>query len=116
MKTIVVCGSREFADVELVRATLRDLVDATDIVIHGAARGADLIAARVAVEQGAKVVAVPADWARYGRSAGFRRNEEMIAMKPDLVIAFYAGKRTPGTAHTVGLARTRGIEVMEVGL
>ena len=31
----------------------------------------------------------------------------------DLVIAFYAGRRTAGTAHTVDEAKRRGVEVKE---
>jgi len=79
-------------------------------VIAGGARGADSIAANFAKGLGLTVREFPADWIVYGRSAGFRRNVEMLDQEPDLVIAFWDGKST-GTAHTRREAEKRGIPV-----
>ncbi len=112
---VLICGSRGFDDSALIRNVLSPL-NAT-LVIHGGARGADQAGGFVAEQLGIDQVAYPANWTKYGRSAGFRRNEQMLdEAKPDLVLAFYAGTRTPGTAHTVAEAKKRGIEVREYGL
>jgi hypothetical protein len=55
---------------------------------------------------------VSAEWEKFGKKAGFIRNEKMLALgKPDLVVAFPGGV---GTAMMVRLARKQGIRVIEV--
>jgi hypothetical protein len=116
---ILICGSRTWTDYAQVLEALRDLTQARmapPIVIHGAARGADLLGARAAGALGLPVEAYPADWNRYGRSAGYRRNEQMVTMldpTTDQVLAFSHGSR--GTQHTIDLARARGIPVTVIG-
>jgi ABC-type Fe3+-hydroxamate transport system substrate-binding protein len=54
----------------------------------------------------------PADWIKYGKSAGPKRNMEMIlSAKPDLVVAFPGSK---GTADMISKAKAAGIEVLEI--
>jgi len=79
-------------------------------LIHGGARGADKMADEIGRELGFIVVEVPADWDKYGRSAGAIRNREMLDMKPDLVIAFPTAE-SRGTWNCVNEARRRGIKV-----
>jgi hypothetical protein len=112
MRRIVVCGSRNWTDGDLVWSVLEVLRHPVEI-IHGDAPGADRIAAEIAEEQGFRVTAVPAEWDRYGRSAGMKRNVQMLEMNPSIVIAFWDGK-SRGTAHTVREARKRGIPVLVV--
>lgn len=56
----------------------------------------------------------PADWDAYGKSAGYRRNAEMVSLGADLCIAFVVPGKSKGTQHTIDLARKAGIEVQEV--
>lgn len=111
---ILVTGGRNFANRPLLTATLDRLHAERPItlVIHGAARGADTLAGEWAVMNGVLFQAYAADWERYGRSAGPRRNGEMLAEKPDLVVAFPGGA---GTEDMKRRARGAGLEVLEVG-
>ena len=81
---ILVCGSREWKDVDAVRRCLSRYYG-NHTLIHGAARGADTIAADVARSLGWEVIPYPADWRRFGRAAGPRRNAEMLRTGPDTV-------------------------------
>lgn len=63
-------------------------------VVHGAARGADRLAARAAEACGLEVEPHPADWNRYHGGAGHIRNEEMAATRPELAFGFGHGAGT----------------------
>lgn len=80
-------------------------------VVCGGARGADRLAAREARVLGCEVEEYPADWDRFGKAAGFIRNQEMVDSGADLVIALPGGN---GTAHCVQCAKRAGIEVVRV--
>ena len=115
---ILVCGDRLWMDRETIRCRLTDLarenIDGyrTWTIIHGAARGADSIAGEEGKKLGFKVVEFPANWERYGKSAGPLRNLRMLMENPDLVIAFHDDlSKSRGTAHTVRESRKRGIRV-----
>jgi O-acetyl-ADP-ribose deacetylase (regulator of RNase III) len=77
---LIIAGSRSFTDYQL----LCEKVDAFQQehgpvveVICGMARGADTLGSRYAREHKIPVKKMPADWDRYGKGAGYRRNEEM---------------------------------------
>lgn len=103
---VLITGGRDFYDAAAVRAAIEGLDPRPGLVLHGGSTGADALADRIARELGIPVHVFPADWTRYGRSAGPRRNAEMIALRPDLVLAFPGGR---GTANCVLQARLAGI-------
>jgi len=117
-KKILVTGSREFSNIEMVRSALIAEVPTGEdvIVIQGDAAGADRIAKELAIASPiATVVTVPADWVNRPRwQAGPLRNQHMLELNPDIVLAFFkegAGNR--GTQNCVNQARDMGIPVKE---
>jgi hypothetical protein len=111
---VLVCGGRDYADARALNEALDALHRETPItrLIHGAARGADLLAAAWAVSRNVPAGAFRAEWAKHGKSAGFIRNARMLRDgRPGLVMAFPGGK---GTAHMVKLARAAGVPVRQV--
>lgn len=106
---VLVCGGREFWNPELVDRTLREVEP--DMVITGGAPGADYLAQLWAEGAGVHCAIVKAQWEKYGKSAGVRRNLAMLWLKPDLVVAFPGGR---GTAHMLKSAQDAGVPVMEV--
>ena len=108
---MIVCGGRDYHNPGTIRAELAAL-PAGSTVVHGGARGADTEAAIIAAALGLVVEPWPADWQRYGRSAGPRRNGAMLAGGTDLVLAFPGGA---GTADMVARARRTGVPVRLVG-
>lgn len=76
-------------------------------MVTGLARGPDLAGKAVAEALGIPIDKFPADWEKYGRSAGHRRNAEMADVT-DLAIVFWDGK-SKGTAGMMKLLRSRQI-------
>lgn len=111
---VIVCGGRDFTDCALMRETL-DRVDRErgriETVVHGNASGADQLARLWAGSNKRREWPFPAEWSKYGKSAGPRRNKQMLGSGADLVIAFPGGR---GTRNMVKQARAAGLEVMEV--
>ena len=76
------------------------------------ASGADRLGERFAKANNCELLVFPADWNKFGKAAGFIRNQQMIDEgKPDLVVALPGGR---GTADMVRRAKKHGIEVAEV--
>lgn len=107
---VIVCGGRKYTDVETVAFELGTL-QPDAVLVHGCASGADHIAEAIWSNRFRKTEGHHADWGRYGKAAGPRRNQEMIDAGADLVIAFPGGK---GTADMVARARKAGITVRVV--
>ncbi|MFE2407032.1 SLOG family protein [Kitasatospora sp. NPDC059408] len=81
------------------------------VIVHGACpTGADAMAAAWARRAGVEVEPWPADWPRWGKSAGPRRNQAMVNAGARLVLAFVLpGSR--GTVDCVRRAEAVGIPV-----
>lgn len=112
---ILVTGSREFTSVHLVRTALRAIRDEHGdqvTIVHGDARGADRLAARIAQAWGMATEAWAADWANLGRKAGIVRNAEMVCGGADLCLAFLvADLPCTGTRDCMRRAERAGIPV-----
>lgn len=111
---VLVCGGRNFSDQGLLESHLWRLNEAQGIthVIHGAAKGADSLAGAWARSQyGIQEVACPANWYLHGNIAGPMRNRAMLALAPDLVLAFRGGR---GTENMVTQATAAGVRVHRV--
>lgn len=112
---VLVCGGRTWTDFDSVYGLLDDVHDERPIecVIEGNSRGVDRMAGYWARKNSIHNLKFPALWEKYGKSAGPRRNLQMIVEgKPDLVIAFPGGK---GTADMVRQAKLAGVEILEFG-
>ena len=114
---ILVCGSRVWTARAPIERELRRL--SPTVVIHGAHwDGADAIAETVAYELGITIRAYPANWKKFGRAAGPKRNQEMIdkehlqAEPIDVCLAFAENfSAAHGTSDMRRRAITAGIRV-----
>lgn len=114
MVRVLVCGGRDYADAAKVNNAL-DRLHATrgiEVVMHGAAKGADALADEWARRNRVSLHTFPAQWEKHGKAAGPIRNQRMLAVgRPDLVIAFPGGT---GTADMVHIALVSSVEVIKV--
>lgn len=111
---VLVCGGRDFDDIDLLEKTMDELAEKYRItkLIHGEARGADMMANDWAFSRDIPRRGYRAKWEKHGNAAGPIRNREMLLEgKPDLVIAFPGGT---GTTDCVKQAKALAIEVIEI--
>ena len=112
---VIVAGGRGFTDYQGLCKTLdyifRKALDRGDdvITISGTARGVDEMGERYAATRGLKCERMPANWDRYGKSAGYKRNESMAKVATHL-IAFWDGN-SRGTKHMIDIARHEGLTI-----
>jgi len=113
---VLVCGDRHWTNKKAISLALQALYGLHPEGLHiidGCAPGADTLAYQVRMEEGYSGERYPADWARYGRAAGPKRNQRMLDEgTPDLVLAFHPNLAlSKGTADMVRRAKAAGIPV-----
>ena len=109
--TVIVCGGREYDNRKNVFEQLDRMRAKHNIfkVIQGGARGADALAKAWAINRGVPMIEERADWNRFGKAAGWMRNQRMIdEHRPEACIAFPGGR---GTADMVRRARAAGLHI-----
>ena len=112
MFRVIIAGSRDFEDYELLRNKMDFLlsnIKETVLIISGMARGADRLGLRYAREREYEVMEFYANWDYHGKQAGYIRNVEM-AEHADALVAFWDGK-SRGTGHMINIAREKGLRV-----
>ena len=111
MKKVIIAGSRDFSDFQLLYSKCEEILESqTDIeIVSGTARGADKLGEHYASLKGHSVAKFPADWDKHGKAAGYVRNKEM-AEYADMLIAFWDGE-SRGTGHMINLATEKGLDV-----
>lgn len=127
---VLITGDRnwdEYAPIYTVLKALHD-VHPDAIIVHGGARGADTMAGQIAaVLFGTdRVEAYPAEWTKYGKSAGPIRNRLMVkeSQRRGLLdghmlergVAFHHHlERSKGTKDMVSVLEYHGIKVLKIG-
>lgn len=118
---LLVAGSRGFNDYQLFTERLdyllQNQLDKEIHIVSGGARGADKMAEWYAKKRGYQMHVFPAEWDRFGKSAGYRRNEQMhkfISQFPKRgCVCFWDGS-SRGTQHNFQLCQTYGTPLRKV--
>lgn len=108
MRTII-AGSRHCSDIKYLLKALEECGWTPTTVISGAAPGADLLGEMWAMDHKVPIEKFPANWAKYGKSAGMVRNREM-ARNAHALIALWDGV-SRGTSNMIRLATERNLKV-----
>ena len=108
---VIIAGGRDFDDYNMLKAAcnwaLSKLINIE--IVSGGAKGADSLGEKYASESGYSCKTFPADWEKYGRAAGYKRNSEM-AKYANCLIAFWDGK-SKGTQHMINIAKNNGLQI-----
>lgn len=108
VKKIVVAGCRYYQNYEEAREYINYCISNiknkyTLIFVSGGCIGGDFLGEKYARENGYEIERYMAEWDKYGRSAGPKRNEKM-AQIADYVICFWDGE-SKGTKSMISSAR-----------
>jgi hypothetical protein len=119
MIKVIIAGSRDFINRTIFNNVMTHLL--SDIpaeqleIISGGCRGADQMAEEYAKTWGIKSTVFPAEWDKYGKSAGPIRNKKMAEYVTEsendssMLIAF-PGAESRGTWNMIGFARDYQID------
>lgn len=101
MKTII-AGSRNYNNINSLICAVENCNWTITTVISGKAKGVDRLGELWASYHNIPIIEFPADWKRFGKSAGYKRNSQM-AENADALIALWNGK-SRGTKSMIELA------------
>jgi hypothetical protein len=108
---LIIAGGRDFSNYELLVESVNLIIPGVPGVeiVSGGAKGADNLGERFAIDNNLQIKRFPAEWDKYGKSAGYRRNSDM-ADYADSCICFWDGQ-SKGTNHMINLAKQKGLSV-----
>ena len=107
MKTII-AGSRSIDSLDLIFQVVNESKFNITTVVSGGARGVDQLGEQWAKMNNIPIDIYPANWDKYGKSAGYKRNT-IMAMNADALIAIWDGE-SKGTKHMIDLAEKYGLK------
>ena len=108
-RRVLVTGSRTWTDTTIIRQALAVVWHPDTVLVTGACpHGADRLAEQCWEAWGGRVERWPADWDQHGRSAGYRRNQDMVHAGADVCLAFIR-EHSAGATHCATTAQRAGI-------
>lgn len=109
MFRVIVAGGRSFNNYKLLEKKLDYFFSNKKevIIISGGAKGADTLGQQYAKLRNLPCEIYMADWDRFGKSAGYRRNEQMAEIA-DAAVVFWDGK-SRGSQHMIDLAKKKDL-------
>ena len=108
---VIIAGGRDFMEYDLLKSTCDYMLSKINQIeiVSGCSRGADLLGEKYAEQSGIPIKRFPADWEKFGKGAGYKRNSEM-ATYADCLIAFWDGE-SRGTRHMINTAKKHGLQI-----
>lgn len=112
---IIIAGGRDFNNMNLLEEYFKGLQDELGleynkvICISGTARGADKLGEEYAKFKGWEIERYPADWSKYGKSAGYIRNKQMADVG-NILVAFW-DEKSRGTKSMIDIAKSKSLKV-----
>ena len=102
---VIIAGSRNINSLSEIRHAIESSEYNITEIISGGARGVDQLGELYALQEHIKMKRFPANWDLYGKSAGYKRNEQM-AEYADALIAIWDGD-SKGTKHMIDIMRMK---------
>jgi len=104
---VIIAGSRTITDPTHIQYAVTKFENITQNeiteVISGTAIGADSLGEAWALAHDIHLVRMPAEWSKYGKSAGYRRNDEMAQITDGTIVIWDGFSR--GSQHMIQISR-----------
>lgn len=107
----IIAGSRTILNPRLVENAAKDCGWNITEVVNGLAHGVDELGGQWAKKNKIKIKEFPANWEKFGRKAGFLRNEQM-ANYAEALILIWDGE-SKGSKMMLDLAKKKGLKIFE---
>ena len=118
----IIAGSRNFTYYQMLEKNVMRVFEREHIsnpqIISGHARGTDMLGELFAHEHYLDLKIFPAQWEKYGKSAGSIRNNDMATYASEengMLIAFWDGK-SKGTHNMIDTAKKHGLTVYVIDI
>lgn len=114
MKTII-AGSRSISDINILINTIQKSDFIISEIVSGTANGVDKLGENYASIHNIPVSLFPANWNKYGKSAGYKRNQQMAKYvkeisPPGQLICIWDGI-SPGSQHMIQIAKQYNLHI-----
>ena len=106
---VIIAGSRGITKLSTIERAIKESEFNITTVVSGTARGVDRLGEEWAAKNNVKVARFPAEWDKYGKSAGYKRNAVM-SENADALIAIRLDN-SKGTTHMIHIANKKGLLV-----
>ena len=119
MIKVIIAGTRDFNDYAFLKKNVDYFLQGINPnneeieIVSDNTICADKLGERYAKEHNLPVKLFPANWDKYGKRAGYLRNQEM-ANYADMLIAFW-DEKSKGTKHMIDIAKKQDLTVIVVG-
>jgi hypothetical protein len=106
---VIIAGSRGFSNFKFMTEAMDKILSRqTEVeIISGTANGADKLGEAYAKMRNFNIIRMPADWTKYGKSAGYKRNVKMASIA-DAVVVFW-DNQSKGSKHMIDIAKERNL-------
>lgn len=111
----IIAGSRTINNYDLVKNCISMVNTEITEVVCGMAKGVDSWGRAWAIERGIPVKEFPAEWNKFGKAAGYRRNVDMARYAKEndgCLILIWDGK-SKGSGHMKNIAAEYGLKIYE---
>lgn len=117
---VIISGGQDFKDYNLLKEKCdfylsRKIKEGKKIiVISGGTEGADKLGEKYAAEKGYEVRRFIADWNRFGKFAGLRKNQQMTEIGNACIVFLSSYGENKGANNLISTARKNHLLVREI--
>tara|TARA_R110000764_G_scaffold211319_2_gene297384 strand:+ start:756 stop:1124 length:369 start_codon:yes stop_codon:yes gene_type:complete len=116
---IIIAGGRHFNDYEFLKKEasifISEIENGEHIeIVSGGAKGVDSLGEKFAEEKSLELIVFPANWKKFGRAAGPKRNAQMAEYATHL-LSFWNGE-SKGTKSMLTLAKKENLKVKIISI
>jgi hypothetical protein len=106
---VIIAGSRTITSYKYLEKCIKASAFDITTIISGGAKGVDALGEEYAKNNDIPLEIFPAEWNKYGKSAGYKRNV-IMAENAEALLALWDGV-SKGTGHMLTIANDKGLKI-----